>query len=73
MEKNRISIVNYGMGNIRSIQNVLDFVGVENKVIETPKDIVENEKLILPRVGSFIEAMKNIHSKDLFNALNDLV
>jgi len=66
-----ISILNYEMGNIRSIQNALDFIGIGCRVIDTQKDILESEKLILPGVGSFAVAMENIRRKDLLDALNE--
>ncbi len=68
-----VSILNYEMGNIRSIQNALDFIGIDSCVIDTQKDILESEKLILPGVGSFAVAMENIRRKNLLDALNEAV
>lgn len=68
-----ISIVNYGMGNIRSVQGALGYLGVEHRVISTPQEVVESEKLILPGVGSFFAAMENIRRLGLFEPLNEMV
>ncbi|MDD3375223.1 MAG: imidazole glycerol phosphate synthase subunit HisH [Candidatus Omnitrophica bacterium] len=68
-----ISIVDYGMGNIRSVRNALDFIGVKNKVIDSPSKVLASEKLILPGVGYFSEAMKNIQAKGLLSPLNEAV
>ena len=68
-----ISIVNYGMGNIRSIQNALKFIGVESRIVRTPDEILKSDKLILPGVGSFRVAMENIRKQNLEEALNEAV
>jgi glutamine amidotransferase len=70
---NLVSIVDYGMGNIRSIQNALDFIGVNCRVTDSPEDIAESQKLILPGVGSFRLAMKNIIERRLFEVLGHAV
>ncbi|MBM3251690.1 MAG: imidazole glycerol phosphate synthase subunit HisH [Candidatus Omnitrophica bacterium] len=68
-----ISILNYGMGNIRSIQNALNFLGIESNVIDSAAEIIQSHKLILPGVGSFRMAMENIRRQDFFYALNEVV
>jgi len=68
-----ISILNYGMGNIRSVQNALSYLGIESKVIDNPDQILKSEKLILPGVGSFRRAMENINKKDFLNPLNEVL
>ena len=56
-----IVIIDYGMGNIRSIIGALKYLGVENvRVSNNSKDLKEADKLILPGVGSFSMAMRNI-------------
>jgi len=68
-----ISIVNYGMGNIRSIQNALQFIGSKSCVIRAGDEILRSDKIILPGVGSFRVAMENIRKQDLEAALNEAV
>ncbi len=68
-----ISIVNYGMGNIRSVQGALDYLGIENRLISRPEEVLESESLILPGVGSFAAAMQNIRQLGLFEPLNKMV
>lgn len=68
-----VSIVNYKMGNIRSVQNALSFLGVDSCVIDSPKEVIESKKLILPGVGSFRVAMEHIKDMGLFDALNEAV
>ena len=56
-----VVIIDYGMGNIKSIIGALRYLGVDKiKVSNNSKDIIEADKLILPGVGAFSMAMKNI-------------
>ncbi len=55
-----ITIVNYGLGNIGSMQNMLKHIGVLSKLESDPLEISKASKLILPGVGSFDVAMKQI-------------
>lgn len=68
-----ISIVNYGMGNIQSIQGALQYLGFESRVIESPDQIIESTKLILPGVGSFAKAMENIRRRHFLEPLDNAV
>lgn len=68
-----ITIVNYKMGNIRSIVNALDYLGVSSRVTSSPQEIMSSEKLILPGVGSYNSAMKNLHDMGLVEPLNKVV
>ncbi len=56
----RVSIIDYGMGNIQSVRNALEFLGVEPVVVNDIKDIDIGRKTIIPGVGAFGDAMKNI-------------
>lgn len=67
-----ISILNYSMGNIRSVQNALNYIGIKSQVIKSAKEIIDSEKLILPGVGSFRLAMENINKRNLLDALNEV-
>lgn len=68
-----ISIVNYGMGNIRSVQNALQFIGAKSRVIGASDEILRSDKIILPGVGSFRAAMENIRKQNLEESLNEAV
>tara|TARA_Y100000385_G_C12839951_1_gene528319 strand:- start:12 stop:377 length:366 start_codon:yes stop_codon:yes gene_type:complete len=60
-----ISIIDYGMGNLKSIQNALKYIG-KSSVITRDKNEIENSKyIILPGVGSFNLAMSNIKNYGL--------
>jgi glutamine amidotransferase len=61
------------MGNIRSIQSAFIYLGVESDVIESSSQIMSSAKLVLPGVGSFAKAMKNIEKMGILDALNESV
>jgi glutamine amidotransferase len=55
-----IAIVDYGIGNLRSVQKALEFIGLEG-VITSDKDLILSSKgIILPGVGAFPDAMDNL-------------
>ena len=74
MEHNvTITIVNYGMGNLGSIVNMLKKIGVAAIVTSEPAAVASAQKLILPGVGSFDGAMENLHATGLVEALEKAV
>lgn len=58
-----IGIVDYGMGNISSVYNSLEYLGYEAKIINSPEEIEDLTHLIIPGVGSFRQAMQNLEDK----------
>ncbi len=65
-----ITIVDYGMGNLGSIHNMLKRIGHESQITSDPTVVNKASKLILPGVGAFDVAIENIHSKGLLEVLN---
>tara|TARA_Y100001970_G_scaffold53704_1_gene68078 strand:- start:18026 stop:18646 length:621 start_codon:yes stop_codon:yes gene_type:complete len=57
MEKT-ISIINYGMGNIGSVENAVSTLNFKPTVVDNPENLNSSDKIILPGVGSFKTAMK---------------
>lgn len=68
-----IVIVDYGMGNLRSIIIKLQRMEIEAMVSSRFEDIQKADKLILPGVGSFASAMENLRTYGLIGALNEAV
>lgn len=64
-----ISIVDYGMGNLRSVQKGLEKVGASAVIVRRPKEIRSAAKLILPGVGAFGDAMKHLRERELVEPL----
>lgn len=67
-----ISIVDYGMGNLGSIANMLRYIGKSCEITSDPEQLYKAEKLILPGVGAFDSAMQNICNSGLRDALDDV-
>lgn len=56
-----ITIVDYGMGNLGSLVNMLKRVGAQSQVVSDPNEIAKAKKIILPGVGAFDSAMQRIN------------
>ena len=70
----KVAIVDYEMGNIKSIKSALKYLNVEEIVLSNKfNDIKSADKLILPGVGSFSKAMKNIKQLNLDKILYQVV
>jgi glutamine amidotransferase len=69
----KIHIVNYGMGNIFSVQKKLIQEGGLVTISSDPKDISKADKLILCGVGHFAKAMDNLDKLNLIDPLNEFV
>ena len=68
-----IAIINYGLGNLTSIQNMCKRLGIEAVITADPELLRTADKLILPGVGHFKQGMENLHSSGLTALLNELV
>lgn len=68
-----ITIIDYGMGNIGSLENMLNRLGSKVELANTCADIDKAEKLILPGVGHFDNAMEQLGNLDLIGVLNKKV
>jgi glutamine amidotransferase len=64
-----IGIVDYDMGNIGSVVNMLSRLGVESCIVSTAKEIDKVDKLILPGVGNFAKAMHKLNQTDLVDGI----
>jgi imidazole glycerol phosphate synthase glutamine amidotransferase subunit len=67
-----IAIIDYGAGNLRSVQNTLDEIGVVYRVIATP-DFNGAQKIILPGVGHFGQMMRALDARGFREPLMDRV
>lgn len=60
-----ISIIDYGAGNLRSVQNTLSEIGAQYRLIDTAEEIQQSEKLVLPGVGHFGQMMRAVDAMRL--------
>lgn len=66
-----IAIIDYGAGNLYSLQNALSYLGFESVISDNPIDMERAEKLILPGVGAFPDAMRAIKKKGLTDIIRE--
>jgi glutamine amidotransferase len=69
----KIVVVDYGLGNLGSIRNMLKKIGAEGAISSDVSDIERAEKLILPGVGNFDQGMRNLEALGLLPVLANKV
>lgn len=70
---NKVAIIDYGMGNIASVQKALNFLNINSIITDCHKEIKNSSTIILPGVGGFSQGMQNLKDKGLDILLNDEV
>lgn len=68
-----VVIVDYGLGNLASVKNMLKKIGVKSIVSSDKGEILNAEKLILPGVGNFFKGMEQLNQRGLIEVLNKKV
>src|SRR5262245_59052444 len=68
-----ITIIDYGMGNLRSVQKAIESVGSSAEVTSDPDRIRRASKVILPGVGAFADAMEELRRTGLGEAFREAV
>jgi len=64
-----IAVIDYGMGNLRSVQKALEAVGARAVVTRNPAEILSASAVVLPGVGAFKDCMTNLHRFDLVDVV----
>ena len=72
-EDNMIGIIDYDAGNIKSVEKALHYLGEETVVSRDPQVLLKADKVILPGVGSFGQAMENLHTYGLVPVIHEMV
>jgi glutamine amidotransferase len=68
-----VAIIDYGMGNVASVQKALNFLKIENVITDDHEVIKEAKTILLPGVGSFVQGMKNLNDRGLVELLTNEV
>ena len=68
-----IAIIDYGMGNLRSVQKALEKVGAETLITQNPVDIQNAEKIVLPGVGAMQPAMQKLQELKLIDPIKEAI
>ncbi len=66
-----IAIVDYGMGNLRSVQKAFEKLGHPAEVVRSPAEIARADKMVLPGVGAFRDAISELNRLDLSRPVID--
>lgn len=66
-----IAIVDVDLGNVASIKNMLDYLGIESFITSQVNDLKKASKIILPGVGSFDSGIKNLKKYSFFEAIKE--
>jgi len=69
----KLSIINYGMGNLRSVENAFQALGCPAKIAHHPDDLRVAERIVLPGVGAFGDGMQNLRSGGWLEVLEEEV
>ncbi|MBX3116200.1 MAG: imidazole glycerol phosphate synthase subunit HisH [Cryobacterium sp.] len=64
-----VSLIDYGLGNIGSVSNMLKHVGAEVKLVSRPEDVVASDRVLLPGVGAFDEGVRRLEERGLIEPL----
>lgn len=65
-----IGIIDYGLGNIKAIQNIYRTSGIDVKIVASSEDLDSVQKIILPGVGAFDWAMRKLNASGMLDYLN---
>lgn len=69
----KIAIVDYGIGNVKSMINAFDSLKTEVVLTSDPKNIMNSSALVLPGVGAFASGMNNLRKYDLIDTIHEFV
>jgi glutamine amidotransferase len=68
-----VTLIDYGMGNLCSVQSAFEYVGASVEVTDDPQKVVTADTIVLPGVGSFSRAMQTLREKGLDIAIKTAV
>jgi glutamine amidotransferase len=64
-----VTIIDYGLGNIRSVQGALERIGVKVRISSDPQAVLEAERLLIPGVGAFGDGITRLRDLSLIEAI----
>ena len=68
-----IAIIDYQMGNLRSVQKAFEHVGHSAVITSDPAELARAEKVVLPGVGAFEDAIAELRRRDLVQPIKDAI
>jgi glutamine amidotransferase len=70
---NKITVVDYGIGNLHSVVSALNYCGVKIELTDSPSKIAKASRLVLPGVGAFRNGMNSLKEKSIINPIRDFI
>ena len=67
-----VAVIDYGMGNLRSVLNAFSLIGADARLVGSPVGLDEAERIVIPGVGAFPDAMKALDERGFTDALPGL-
>lgn len=68
-----IAIINYDAGNLRSVEKAFLYLGEDVTVTNNPKDILSADRVVLPGVGAYRDAMDKLKNADLIGVVKEVI
>ena len=68
-----IAIIDYGMGNLKSVKKAFAAIGFEAEITVDPEKVLKADKVVLPGVGAFRDAIEELHRTGLAQATREVV
>lgn len=68
-----IAIIDYGVGNLASVNKAFSFIGYQSLVTSEPDEILSSERVVLPGVGAFADAMSSLEKNGMISVINKVV
>jgi imidazole glycerol-phosphate synthase subunit HisH len=68
-----ITIIDYGVGNLRSVQKGFEHVGLKAEIVDNPEAVVNAPAVVLPGVGAFRDAMESLKKTGMDQAVQEVV
>lgn len=69
----KITIIDYGAGNLRSVCKAFEAVGANVSITDQPEEILAASKIVLPGVGAFAQGMQGLAERNLISPLKDMI
>jgi len=73
IKQKKVVVVDFGMGNLRSVVSALEFLGADPSISSNPAEVTKADAILLPGVGSFRLAMQVLIEKNLDEAIKEAV
>lgn len=68
-----IAIIDYGVGNLRSVEKAFEYIGCDTVITSDRKTILQADAVVLPGVGAFADAMENLGKADMIGVVKEVV